>query len=373
MIRLLSVLLSLALAGAAGAQGEDISETRIGADRYIAGQTLRPAGEGTDDLFAAGERIETLAPVGGDAVIAGRWLTVAAPVAGDVYAAGFEITLAAPVTGDATLFAYRITTGEIGGDLRASGSEVEIGGPVAGHAAVAAEHVRIDAQIGGEVHLAARSVDFGDAAGIGGRLVLYEAEDGATEIPEGLAPDERIIRREMEEWEGFEELQPVDAGRVLAGFLAGVLGLTALATLVAALIPEALAAMRRRLLDAPFGTLWVGFLTQSVIVGAMVVVALTLIGLLAVPAFVLLAMIAAISGYVVGVYAFGVGLFGAVGRPEPATIGEKALRAGLGALVAGAIAAIPLLGWLFVLALSLAGLGAIAERLVRPRFLGRAG
>lgn len=373
MIRLLSAVLSLALAGAAGAQGEDTSETRIGADRYIAGQSIRHAAEGTDDLFALGERVESPGQVGGDAVIAGRWLTVAAPVGGDVYAAGFEIALDAPVSGDATLFGYRISTGEIGGDLRASGSEVEIGGPVAGHAAVAAERVRIDGPITGEVHLAARSVSFGDAAEIGGPLVIYEAREGAIEIPEGIVADERITRREMEEWEGIEELAPVNAGHVLGSFIAVVVGLTALATLVAALIPEALAAMRRRLLDAPFGTLWIGFLTQSVIAGAMVILALTVIGLLATPAVALLSMVAAVSGYVVGVYAFGVGLFIAVGRPEPVTIGEKALRAGLGALVAGAIGVIPFLGWLFVLALSLAGLGAIAERLFRPRFLGRVG
>ena len=170
----------------------------------------------------------------------------------------------------------------------------------------------------------------------------------------------------------MQDFRPINAGRVLASFIAGVIGLTALATLVAALIPDALAEMRRRLLAAPFGSLWVGFLAQSVIVGGMVVFAFTIIGLLAIPAFVLLAMVAAIAGYVVGVYSFGVGLLMAFGRSEPGSIGEKALSAGVGALVAGLIAAIPFLGWLFVLALSLAGLGAIAERLFRPRFLGRA-
>lgn len=373
MIRVMMTILSLMLAGGAAAQSADIVRQDVGGDSFMAGQTVRHVEDGIDDLLMAGETVESAAALSGDAMIAGRNVRVSAPVAGDVYAAGMYVTLTGPVTGDASLLGYRIETREIGGDLRATGSEVRIGGPVAGYAAVTAERVVLDAEVAGEMHIAAREIAFESGARIGGQLFLYEAAGEAAEVPESVIAADRIVRREVEEWESpMEDFRPINAGRVLASFIAGVIGLTALATLVAALIPDALAEMRRRLLAAPFGSLWVGFLGQSVIVGSMVVFAFTIIGIFAIPAFVLLAMIAAIAGYVVGVYSFGVGLLMAFGRPEPGSIGEKALSAGVGALVAGLIAAIPFLGWLFVLALSLAGLGAIAEKLFRPRFLGRA-
>ena len=95
---------------------------------------------------------------------------------------------------------------------------------------------------------------------------------------------------------------------------------------------------------------------------------MTLIGLIVSPAAVLLALIGGFAGYVVSVYAFGVGLMLAFGRPEPDSIGERAVAAGVGALLAGIIALIPFLGWLFVLALVLSGVGAITLRLFRPQF-----
>ena len=76
--------------------------------------------------------------------------------------------------------------------------------------------------------------------------------------------------------------------------------------------------------------------------------------------------------YILAVYAFGVALVQAVGRPEPQNVGERALCGGIGALATGIIALVPLLGWLFVLALTLTGLGAVVQRLFRPRFLAPA-
>jgi hypothetical protein len=58
----------------------------------------------------------------------------------------------------------------------------------------------------------------------------------------------------------------------------------------------------------------------------------------------------------------------AIGRGEPETLGARALAALVGATLAGLIALIPLAGWLFVLALVLAGVGAITLRMFRPAF-----
>ena len=146
----------------------------------------------------------------------------------------------------------------------------------------------------------------------------------------------------------------------------------ALAALIAALVPERLAEMRRQILARPFHLLWLGFLTQSAVIGAGVLFAMTIIGLLLTPAMVLLALVSGFAGYVVAAYAFGVGLMLAFGRSEPDSIGDRAMAAGVGALAAGIIGLIPFLGWLFVLALVLSGIGAITVRVIRPVFFADA-
>lgn len=134
------------------------------------------------------------------------------------------------------------------------------------------------------------------------------------------------------------------------------------------MLPGPLAALRRQVLAAPFRSLWFGFLALSTLAGAGILLAMTLIGLLVTPAAVLAALAAGFVGYVIGAYALGVGLVMALGRPEPASLGARALAAGAGALVAGFVALVPLIGWLFVLALTLAGVGALTLRVLRPSF-----
>ena len=58
----------------------------------------------------------------------------------------------------------------------------------------------------------------------------------------------------------------------------------------------------------------------------------------------------------------------AFGKPEPDNISDRAVAAGVGALTAGIVGLIPFLGWLFVLALVLSGIGAITLRVIRPVF-----
>lgn len=363
-LRLCAVLAACLLSGPALAEDEGAAFD-IGADAFRAGRAVALERSGTDDLFMAGETVSVTEGISGSAHLAGREVTVDAAVGGDLYAAGERITLRGAVSGDATLFGRALRVAGVGGDLRAAGSELEIDGPVAGYAMLAGEEVRFDAQVSGDVSLAAEHVDWGEAARIGGQLTVYEKTPGTLEVPEGIAPESRIARREVEDWEGP---RPPSWHRAVVGFLLGVVGIAALGALIAALVPERLAEMRRQILDRPFHTLWLGFVTQSAVIGAGVLFALTLIGLLLTPAMALLAVAGGFAGYVVAAYAFGVGLFLAFGRDEPRSIGERSAAAGLGALVAGVIGLIPFLGWLFVLALVLTGVGAITLRVIRPAF-----
>ncbi len=369
MRRVFLILTTLVFAGTAAAQ-EDNALFDLGGDAFRAGGTVTFEAEGVDDLFIAGETVTARSDIGGSAHLAGRDVAMQGAVGGDLYAAGMDVRITGPVAGDATVAGYEVSAGEVGGDLRITGSEVTVSGPVAGYVLAAGEEVTLNGVVEGDMNVAAERLDFGEDARVAGTLTLYEEEPGALEVPDSVAPADRILRRQIEEWDSdWDDARPFDLSRAVAAFLLGVILVAGLAALVASVVPEELAAMRRKVLARPFKALWIGFLSQSVLVGSAVLLAMTLIGILLSPAAILVAVIAGFAGYVIGAYAFGVGLLLAVGRSEPDSIGDRALAAGVGALAAGILGLVPLLGWLFVLALTLAGVGAIAERLFRPRFL----
>jgi hypothetical protein len=347
------------LCATAVAWADDLAIFEFGDDAFGAGRALTHDSVGADDLFLAGDVVRGRVGITGSAHLAGRKVSMDGAVGGDAYIAGEDVTLA-DVAGDATVLGRAVTVAAVGQDLRIAGSEVVLGGPVGGSAIVAGESVQVDGVLSGDVMLTTSQVEFGPEARIGGTLFLYEEEIGTLEIPERVVPEARIQRQGIEGWEGPK---PWDWRRVIASFLMGVIVVAGLAALIAAVIPERLAEMRRSILDRPFHTLGIGFVTQSAIVGSAILFAMTLIGIFLTPASILLALLAGFAGYVVAAYSFGVGLTLAFGRLEPDSIGERALAAGIGALVAGLIGLIPLVGWLFVLVLVLAGVGAISGKL----------
>lgn len=350
------------------AQAQDAGAD-FGGDKFLSGGTVIVDQTGIDDLFAAGATVRMTSDIAGSAYLAGRTVQVTGAVGGDAFLAGLDVALDGPVAGDATLAGNNVTISDVGGDLRASGGTVTVEGSVAGYAILAGDDVRLRTVISGDVHLAARNVDFGDDARVDGRLVVFENEVGNLEVPDSVVPEDRIERRDLSEWESAVPAMAGETWRSLVGsFLLGALVLALLASLIAAVTPEKLAQLRRGLLDQPLRNLWFGFLAESAIIGSAVLFATTLIGLLLVPASLFLVFAVGFAGYVVAVYSFGVGLLMQIGRPEPDSIGTRVLAAATGALVVSLIALIPFFGWLFVLALVLAGVGAITLRLFQPGF-----
>ncbi|MCP4318536.1 MAG: hypothetical protein GY789_21620 [Hyphomicrobiales bacterium] len=369
MHRLILIVATIIFTVAPLAAQEEKKYVNIGGDSFRAGKTVVFNSDGVDDLFMAGETVRGERAISGSAHLAGRKVTMAGAVGGDAYLAGMDVSLDGPVSGDATLAGYNVRVGQVGGDLRISGANLVISGPVSGYALIAGDEVQFEAVIAGNVSLAAREVDFGEGARIDGRLTVYEENSGAVEIPAEVVPETRIERRNISEWsEATGDLKLWSWRRAVGRFLIGIFIVAAIAALIAAIVPQRLADLRRGILDHPFRNFWFGFLAQSVLIGSSILLMMTIIGFVLAPAAVVITLISAFAGYVVAVYAFGVGLLLTFGRPEPNSIGTRALAAGAGALVVGVIALIPILGWLFVLALALTGVGSIAIWLLRPTF-----
>jgi hypothetical protein len=140
----------------------------------------------------------------------------------------------------------------------------------------------------------------------------------------------------------------------------GVATVAALAALTVAVAPEAVQRARERTLAHPLRSIGLGFVVLSALIGSGLVLAMTVVGLLLLPAAILFAVLGFVAGYVMGSYILGVGLWRSIGKPLPDTWQRKAGLAVLGAGVAGLIVLIPLVGWLIWLLLVFAGLGGIA-------------
>lgn len=358
------------LALPAGAQ-EPAQQFRHGADSFAAGEFVVFETADTDDLFLAGETVRVQSSVSGAAHLAGRRVQVNAPVGGNLYGAGMDVLVTAGVEGNATLAGYEVVIdAPVDGNLRAAGSDLRVNSDIGGTALLGGESIAINGVISGDAAIAPERLSFGEGARIEGALRLYAEADAEFDIPESVIPAERITRHEIEEWEGIEPSVPHPSW---LQFIGGVLVVAALAALLAAVAPEGMAAMRRRLLARPFGTLGYGFLTLSALIGAAVVFAVTIVGIFLSPAALLIAALASLAGYVIGAYSFGAGVLIAVGRGEPAGLGQRVIAAVLGAVLVALIALIPLLGWIFVVLVTLAGMGTLTLKLLRPAFFATPG
>ena len=319
---------------------DDSAHFDFGGDSFRAGMSVLHDAAGTDDLFMTGDRVTGKADITGSAFLAGRKVTMEGAANGDVYAAGEDVAIQGDVSGDASLLGRTVSVADVGGDLRVAASELQLSGNVGGNAIIAATDVAFDATVAGDVTLGAERVDWGDAASIAGRLIVYEEEPGGLQVPQRVASVDRVERREAE-----KQAEPQRS-----------------------LLPKRLAHMQRRVLSRPIHTFWLGFLSMSAVIGASVLLAVTIIGLPLVVVLVLLAVVGTIAGYAVAAYVLGARLLLAAGRPDPDSFRNRAVAAGTGALATAVIGLIPFLGWLFAVVLALAGIGAITVLLIRPAF-----
>ncbi|MBV7394833.1 hypothetical protein [Mameliella sediminis] len=368
MLKKLLVILSLVLAGPALAQDTE-QRAFLGNDVYQAGQTVRMSDSGREDAFLAGQRVQILAPVAGTAHMAGRWVDVEAELGGNLYAAGQRIRLAAPIAGDAALAGYTLDiSAPVGGDLRAFGSELTLNAPISESAILNGEIVELNAEVSGDAVISARELIFGPDARIGGTLTIFEEEIGATVVPETVVPADRLVRTELKfkrvsgAFQHPKGPKKKKTGELVADFLVWVLIAGAVTALVALVLPSWMSSMRTEIADRPFRVGLIGFLSLSMLTGGGVLVAVTVIGALLTPFFWIAAAALGGLGFVVGLYALGA--WGVEYLPISLSDRLTAVAAAfLGALAAGLLGLIPVLGWIVLVLLGIVGAGALAMRL----------
>lgn len=351
------------------ALADDGGDWRFGGDAYVGGRSVVVSGDPVDDLFAAGQSVTATVEITGSAHMAGQNVTLEGRVGENFYGAGQDVDIGAPVAGNVTIAGQTLTITEpVSGNLRAGGQTIELRAPVAGSAILGGEDIRIDAAISGDLALAGETVDWGDAARVDGQLHVYSDDPAAVEVPGSVAPADRIVLHEIEEFDDIEGMPVIERPSFferLRNWIGGVLVIGLLGTLFAAIAPDFLANLRTRALSRPVFTGLVGAVGLSALIGSVVLLAMTGFGILLIPFSIIAAILLAITGYVIGTYALGVWATGIAGRGAPDSTGDRAIAAFAGAAIGALIGLIPWIGWLACMAIFLVGGGALVARTIR--------
>lgn len=343
---------------------------RTGTDTFISGEAITETLAAPGDVFAGGGDVGLRGVAQNDIHAAGYTVEIEATTTEDVYAAGANVTLRGEVGEDATLAGMSVRVGStatIAGNLRAAGNSITIEGPVAQGATLAGRTVTLDAPIGGDVRILAKTLRFGTEARIDGTLT-YSAED-PIDIPASVVPPERVVFERLDmgafgdaweeasdhfDWEG------PSSGTILGGFVMTLLFFVILGALALTFLPKTVDRLRGNIARRPWITVLSGVIGLSILFGAFPITALTIVGLPLLPFLLLGIIVAWTLGYALGAYAVAMRLFAAFGAPEEPGLALRLVALAAGITVVAILNFIPFVGWVANYTLVLFGIGAMS-------------
>lgn len=306
--------------------------------------------EGTT-VVEAGETVGDLTALSGSVVVRGT-------VDGDLTALSGTVVVeeGGVVTGDLSGAAGSVRVdGRVDGSVSAGAGSVTVGssGVIGGDLSVGASDVRVDGRVDGDAVLGAGRVELGPGAVVGGDL---RYDEDATFVRDPAATVGGAVVAEASLGEVSPFVLPWWVG-VVYGTLASLL--LGLALLVVA--PRTSRSVADRVATEPVRSLGVGLLTVVVVPVALVALALTIVGipltLLGAVLFGLLAWVALVYGR----FAVAVVALSRVG------VDDRFVAMAVGVVGLGLVAAVPVLGGLVDVAVSLLGLGALVTTAVAAR------
>lgn len=273
-------------------------------------------------------------PVNEDLYAAAGDVVIDAPIVGDVYLAGASVLVRSTIEEDLFIGGGRVrVAGEVKGDLRIGGGEVVIQGPVAGDVIV----------IGGNVEITREASVGGDLVAAVGQLTI----DPAPNIIQGSIVRYQPPAREGRGW---------GAAR---GSIAWLLSSLIMTLLLGYGLPAKSAALAKQW-RAQFGmNVLIGLLFFLAVPLGSVVLLMTVIGIpLAAIALALYALLLYV-GKLVATLAVGFWIQSLWTKQD----GLEPIWASatLGVLLLALLGAVPLVGWILVCLIFLAGLGALVR------------
>ena len=357
----------LALLAACGGHDTEQEQNRnsfvFGDDLFVSGLEVEPSGDNVENLYLAGEHLVSDIAINDSAYAAGRSINLRGDIGDNVHAAGMDVVVTSAVQGDAKLTGYNVwLAGDLGGDLIAAGYRITVDAPVAGYALLSGKRVNINNVIAGDLSLTAGQVNFGPEARVGGKLLIYERDEGSVQVPEFVADASQIERRKLADYRrGHDLLNFAGAALALAAWIVVV---ALLAASLAAFAPSYAATLRERSRGAPFKTLGLGCVGLSLAFGSVLVLALSIIGAVLIPVVVVLTLLGLLLAYILGAYLLGEWARVLIKKPQAEKFLQHLLTAAIGATLISALGFVPLLGWLLVFALVLLGVGVLTAKVI---------
>ncbi|WP_299554547.1 hypothetical protein [uncultured Tateyamaria sp.] len=340
-----------------------------GGDTFVTGETLTQTLDATGDVFAMGRSTTVLGQTDGDFHASGFDVVIDAGVREDAYAAGATVTLKGTVAQDFSAAGVTVrteATSRVTGNARLAGATVKIEGPIDGALSVTGRDVLLNAPVAGDVRIFARTLRFGPEGVVSGRLIYTTKEK--TDVPERVAPATRVVFEAFSggvlkrEWTGIRDMPvfPTFAS-VFFGFLVTLLFFVLLGAIALGFAPRQVSWLRKSIGAAPGRTLLQGVVGLSIFLGAIPVMALTIVGLPFVPVALLAVILLWTLAYALGAYAIAMRLWtGLGGAIDPAIVTRLVVFAAA-IIVVALLNFIPFVGWVANYTLVLLGVGAMTH------------
>lgn len=337
-------------------------------DMFLAGRTVDLRGSVAADLFAAGGTVYIDAAIDDDLIATGGEININGAAA-DVFAAGGQIHSNAAIRDNLILAGGSVTlAGDVGGQVIAAGGRIRFDPSlqVAGGVRAAGGDVSLAGTIGGDADISAQVLRIAPETRIGGKLIFRGPQEPS--VPASAVVAGGIDYRPMIAAPGRAEIRQAARTAVTVISVIWVGGLFLLGAALYLLFPRLFAGLAGTLRSHPWSSLGLGFAFLAVVPAAIFVLFITVIG--TVPALVLMPLygLALLLGYLSALLAAAHGMtarwLGGADKQGRAVLVYLALL-----IAVSMITAIPVIGWLAGLLLTLAGLGGLMQRAAAARSL----
>jgi hypothetical protein len=348
----------------------------LGGDAYISGSNVILSDPSPRDALLSGFTVDVSGKVEKDVTAAGFNVDIDAPVGGDVYVAGFSLDVTQPVNEDLSAAGFNIHVGNqatIGGNVRLAAGTIVIDAPVSGSLVAAGGSLTVNGIVSGDARLTSNNLSFGKDAKINGVLTYYAT--APITIPSSVIAADRVHFEKLEVANAVNAVNetmkpdmpkfwPAIVTSILSAFALTIAFLVTFAAILFAFAPNQMEYLKEEALKSPIKTIVLGVLGLSMTVGLVPVGAMTLIGIPFIPIAMLAAFVFWVVGYIIGAYALVWRIVSAFRMPPTNNLG-RLFALSLGFIAIAALNFIPVIGWLFNLAIVFLGLGAVMFQAAR--------
>jgi cytoskeletal protein CcmA (bactofilin family) len=327
---------------------------------YVAGGDVLINSDILGDLVVAGGDVTIEGSIEQDLIVVGGMIKVNGMVNGDVRIAGGEVELNNEVVGDVVGVGGKVkVAGPVGGDVVVMGGEASILQAVGGQLMIRAGMVHVDGPVAGPVDIVAS-----EKLSIGSKAVFtdtakYKSPQEA-QIAEGAQVGDLQFEK-MEVRSGSNAIEQALEGIFAITFVLKLLAMILAALILIKLFPKTSSELVHHLEANPWGNLGIGFVGAVSTPIIALILMVTFVGFYAGIIVLLLWMVWMMAGVLVGMVLVGSWINKKLTKKAELTVDWQG--AVIGVVVLSLLAFIPVIGWLVMAFVILAGFGTIIRHL----------